>query len=176
MKILILILGIWLSFKIQAKTLCDEKAQEIYNEYNSNGHKLEQYEVMNCSTKLTGRMPEISSRMKDFVNLSESSACLIILRKDSNSLDELAVFDLNTKFILKRSFQNPKEAFSLSRIGDKETGLIIFIKREGEKLADDMDYITRAEYDQAEKKLTLRRWEVGLFFNRYSHDYSVDCL
>ena len=159
------------------KSVCDQKVPQIVDMYQQNDVELSNVELYDCST-LAPAMGAVFDEVTDTdaPQVLGTEACIVILRVAQDSLDEIAVFDPANDFELVRSFGNPKEGFASSRLGDRYDGTILFIKHDIGKHPDNWKYITRVNFDQQNGIARLYRWKLGLFTNKYTHDYTVQCL
>ncbi|MBU2573327.1 MAG: hypothetical protein KKH28_04545 [Elusimicrobia bacterium] len=164
------------------ETLCEKKLAVIIEDYKNNNRIVKSYAIKDCSSVTEDMGPIFNENLDtNAPKVTKSNACAILLNIEGRSLQEMVIYDDLTGFSLRREFDNPdNEKYSISRLGDTETGSIMFAKLEGKGRNDlgflkHVKFITRADYDLENDVLRMMKWRLHFFWNSYSHDYTVQC-
>lgn len=165
-----------------AQTTCEQRVSEIVNEYNQNGKKVESFKIKDCSNSDQDMsVPFNTNRDTNAPKVYTTSACVILLKHSNSPVKEVLVIDEENDFELLRNFDNQnRETIGHSRSGNAQTGTISFMVKEGDYIdssgfLNDIDYITRVDYNQKTDQARLLKWKLNFFSNKYSHDYTVQC-
>lgn len=170
------------SATIFASNICEQKIPNILLQYSKNNIKVYGYKIKSCTDLAYDMPPVMNAHAKtNAPTVYQTNACAIILEMAPKSLNHIVVIDDENDFILERDFdQKTPSTISQSRFGSRNSGTLLYVKKNGDKLKSDgslnkIEYITKAIYDAENSQIRLLKWKLGWFFNKYSHDYTVQC-